>query len=191
MDLADTRQLRAVGFPDGSVGTCIQRPEPQQLLLCYLTDRTAFRRGRQTIWVDPTGEVDALDRVGASLREEIGRRGLAIEINPTSNLLIGDLGDLESHPLWRISPPRARSTAPRLAVTVGSDDPLVFNSSLPMEYQLLYDALVLAGLTDSDALEWLDSVRRAGLERRFTTRRLPAPDLWSIENQAVLDPAPL
>jgi hypothetical protein len=60
-----------------------------------------------------------------------------------------------------------------------------------MEYQLLYDALVLAGLTDSDALEWLDSVRRAGLERRFTTRHVPARDLWSVENQAVLDPPPL
>ena len=143
------------------------------------------------IWVDPTGEVDALDRVGTSLREKIGRQGLAVEINPTSNLLIGDLGDLGSHPLWRISPPHARSPAPRLAVTVGSDDPLVFNSSLPMEYQLLYDALVLAGLTDSDALEWLDSVRRAGLERRFTTRHVPARDLWSVENQAVLDPPPL
>jgi hypothetical protein len=60
-----------------------------------------------------------------------------------------------------------------------------------MEYQLLYDALVLAGLTDSDALEWLDSVRRAGLERRFTTRHVPARDLWSVGNQAVLDPPPL
>jgi len=190
-DLSDTRQLSAVGFPDR---TSVQRPSkhaPQQVLLRYLTDQAVFRAGRRTTWVDPTGEVDALERIGTSLREEIGRRGLAIEINPTSNLLIGDLGDLESHPLWRISPPHARSPLPRLAVTVGSDDPLVFNSSLPMEYQLLYDALVLAGLTDSDALEWLDSVRRAGLERRFTTRNVPFDDIWSVENPAVLDPAPL
>ena len=62
------------------------------------------------------------------------------------------------------------NTAPRLAVTVGSDDPLVFNATLPMEYQLLFDALVLAGLSDTEALAWLDGVRRTGLERRFTTR---------------------
>lgn len=47
-------------------------------------------------------------------------------------------------------------------VTIGSDDPLVFNSSLPMEYQLLFDTLVLAGLTDAEALEWLDKARQTG-----------------------------
>jgi hypothetical protein len=39
-----------------------------------------------------------------------------------------------------------------------------------MEYQLLFDVLVLAGLSATDALAWLHGVRRTGLERRFTTR---------------------
>jgi adenosine deaminase len=138
--------------------------------------------------VDPSGEVGALERISASLRAEIGRRGLAIEINPTSNLLVGDLGDLENHPLWRMSPPRASRSTPRLAVTVGSDDPLVFNSSLPMEYQLLFDSLLLAGLTDAEALEWLDRVRRTGMERRFTTPGVTAADLFALENLTPMDP---
>jgi len=58
-----------------------------------------------------------------------------------------------------------------------------------MEYQLLFDALVLAGLSDSEALHWLDGVRRTGLERRFTTPAVPAEQCWKdLENLAPLDP---
>jgi hypothetical protein len=194
-DLADVNQLRAVGFPDRKVTAPDDEKDVRPLLLYrYLKDALVFRRGRQTIWVDPRDEVDALDRIGESLRAEIGRRGLAIEINPTSNLLIGDLSDLEHHPLWRISRPLSQDPAARLAVTIGSDDPLIFNSSLPMEYQRLYDALVLAGLSDAQALQWLDGVRQTGLQRRFTTaaaKDLTEDGLWAVENPAPLDPPPL
>ena len=77
----------------------------------------------QTVTVDPAGEVDAVARIGASLRAEIARRAIAIEINPTSNLLVGDLSDLAGHPLWRLAPPRPNPDLPPLSVTVGSDDP--------------------------------------------------------------------
>jgi hypothetical protein len=189
-DLADVSRLRAVGFPDGR--TPAARGNRETRLLRYLTDQEVFQRGRRTIWVDPTGEVDAMERIGSSLRAEIGRRGLAVEINPTSNLLIGDLGDLVGHPLWRLNSPLPGDPGPRLAVTVGSDDPLIFNSMLPMEYQLLFDALVLAGLSDSDALRWLDGVRRTGLERRFTTPPVAVSQQWKdLENPTPLDPPPL
>jgi len=187
-DLPNGRYLRAAGFPDGDARPFAARGPRAQLLVQYLVDGPTFERGRRTVWVDPSGEVEALGRISTSLRAEIGRRGLAIEINPTSNLLVGDLGDLKNHPLWRMSPPRAGRSTSRLAVTVGSDDPLVFNSSLPMEYQLLFDALLLAGLTDAEALEWLDRVRRTGMERRFTVPGVTPADLFRLENLAPMDP---
>jgi hypothetical protein len=189
-DLADADRLGAAGFPDGR--TVTTGDNRSRLLLGYLADQAVFRAGRRTVWVDPAGEVDAIQRIGCSLRAEIGRRGLAVEINPTSNLLIGDLGDLAGHPLWRLNSPVPGDDGPRLAVTVGSDDPLVFNSALPMEYQLLFDALVLAGLSDSEALRWLDGVRRTGLERRFTSRTIAPDQRWEdLENLSPLAPPPL
>lgn len=193
-DLADVDRLREAGFPDGRAASARWRGRTRasrharSLLLRYLTDQAAFRRGRTTVWVDPIGEVDATHRVAGSLRAEIGRRGLAVEINPTSNLLIGDLGDLAGHPLWRLSSPLPANQDPRIAVTLGSDDPLVFNSALPMEYQLLFDALVLAGLSDSEAIDWLERVRRTGLERRFTSPRVAGEPFEERENLATLDP---
>jgi hypothetical protein len=56
-----------------------------------------------------------------------------------------------------------------------------------MEYQLLFDALLVAGLTDAEALEWLDRVRRTGMERRFTTPGVIAADLFALENLAAMD----
>jgi hypothetical protein len=193
IDLGNAAQLNAVGFPDGIDGARRwrlaegQRPFRQEVLAQYLTDRPSFRRGREIRWIDPSAEIDALIRLQIALRAEVGRRGLAIEVNPTSNLLIGDLGDLENHPLWRLSPPR-QTNLPSVAITVGSDDPLVFNSNLPSEYQLLFDALILADLSDAEALEWLDRVRRTGLERRFTMTAIDFESLFDIENIDALDP---
>jgi hypothetical protein len=191
-DLTDPDQLARAGFPDRPGPEPPTRGDRNWILDRYLRDQQVFKRGMATLLVDPSAEMNALTQIGISLREEVGRRGLAIEINPTSNLLIGDLTDLENHPLWRLAPPRPRPDLPPLAVTVGSDDPLVFNCRLPGEYQLLFDALLLAGLTDLETMDWLDRVRRNGLERRFTTPfASTAPggaDPFDIENLTELDP---
>ena len=70
-DLSDTGQLAAVGFPDGGTAGPYLGTGRLRLLFRYLTDRRVFRAGRTTIWVDPAGEVEALARIGASLRDEI------------------------------------------------------------------------------------------------------------------------
>ena len=106
------------------------------------------------------------------LRRKVGLRGITVEVNPTSNLLIGDLGDLTGHPLWRLRPPRPGSVdIPPVAICIGSDDPVVFGSDLRQEYQCLADAMTLAGLSDEEIRQWLDRTRASGLESRFTLGR--------------------
>jgi adenosine deaminase len=103
------------------------------------------------------------------LRRKVGRLGLTIEVNPTSNLLIGDLNDLARHPLWRLRPIRPTDDdTPPLPICVGSDDPLVFDLSLRLEYQSLYDAMILAGYSEEEIRRWIDRTRESGLEGRFT-----------------------
>ena len=80
---------------------------------------------------------------------------------------------LTSHPLWRLNPPRpSPNDPPAVAVCVGSDDLITFNSHLRAEYQCLYDAMLLGGLSDEQARSWLERVRASGLESRFSIRRL-------------------
>jgi hypothetical protein len=55
-----------------------------------------------------------------------------------------------------------------VSVCVGSDDPLTFASDLRQEYQLLVDAMAMAGVSDEQARRWIERVRIRGLEGRFT-----------------------
>lgn len=135
-----------------------------------------FLEGRQIEWIDPSAEVDALAGLQAGVRRKLGERGITVEVNPSSNLLIGDLGDLSQHPLWRLSPPvEKEDDAPPVSICIGSDDPLTFATNLPQEYQLMHDALTLTGLSEEQARRWLDRVRTTGLGNRFTVRRSDTP----------------
>jgi len=123
----------------------------------------------------------------------VGTSGLAVEVNPTSNLLIGNLGDLTTHPLWRLRPPYPGEDITPVSICVGSDDPVVFGSNLRQEYQALYDAMLLAGLSDEEARQWLDRTRACGLETRFTLAQRSGKSLFdpaaiNLENFPVIEP---
>lgn len=169
-DLHDDTQLRAVGFPHGRPH--VTNDPRRARLLSYLTDPGLFRRGRESLWIDPSPEGPALVSLQATLRHRVAALGLTVEINPSSNLLIGNLGELQEHPLWRLRPPKPGSEERPIAVCIGSDDPLTFAADLPSEYMLLHDALVFNGLSSDEADRWLDEVRQAGLRTRFTIPRL-------------------
>ena len=180
-DLLDSTLLWRVGWPHGAPpgeqadfarlpieaapGTLDRR---LALLYRYLSDPLVFDLGRRVEWIDPSPEAEALEYLQHGLREKVASYGLTVEVNPTSNLLIGDLGSLTQHPMWRLDPPRPDPAMPPVAICVGSDDPLTFASSLVEEYNVLYDGLMEAGLEDASAREWLERVRRRGLEARFT-----------------------
>jgi hypothetical protein len=191
--LFDLQQLRQAGFPDRrtlddlSAAQLSAADDVQRLLLPYLRSTELFRRGREIIWIDPSSEAEPLLAVQNELRRKVGARGLVVEVNPTSNLLVGDLGDLTNHPLWRLRPPVSRADVPPVSVAVGSDDPVIFVSWLRDEYQLLADAMTLAGLSAEDSLHWLDRTRACSLESRFTLRgRSPEPLTATINPERLL-----
>lgn len=192
--------LRAAGFPGpardamppaaGSPsppGRADSTSERANLLLArYLTDGGVFQRGQALLFEDPAFEAAALASLQRELRRKVGARGVTVEINPSSNLLVGNLGDLTHHPLWRLRPPRRDGDAPPVAVCIGSDNPLAATTRTPEEYQLAYDTLTLAGASHAEAAAWLDETRRAGLAARFT---LPSfnPDITSLRRREELD----
>lgn len=158
--------------------------QPWELLRCYLSDPGAFQRGQKTELVDPAFEAATLEVLQDELRRKIAAAGITVEINPSSNLLIGNLGDLKNHPLWRLKPPRGGDNVLPVAVCIGSDNPLTFATRTREEYQLVYDTLTLAGLSDIEARQWLEEARESGLASRFT---LPGQVDWSTAMWASMD----
>jgi Adenosine deaminase len=172
--LHDDACLRWAGFPNGPPPADWRHSdlaEGDKLFLSYLLDPGVFLRGRTIEWVDPAGEGEVLAEIQDRIRRKYGEYGIAVEVNPTSNLLIGDLQDLDNHPLWRLAPPGAGLDVPPVSVCIGSDDPLTFGTNLRQEYQFLHDALTLAGLSDQEARLWLERTRANGLDARFTLAR--------------------
>ena len=173
------QQLKALGFPDRSryLAPTVGRSEgdeteSRKLMRDYLRNTRVWRNGRvlETIVFDELGhELEALRSLQRSLRQKVGMLGLTVEVNPSSNLLISDLGHLEEHPIWRLSQPLDEVLP--LSVCIGSDDPLTFATNLPHEYQLLFDRMVQAGQSHEVALDWLDKAREAGMRGRFTLPR--------------------
>ena len=96
---------------------------------------------------------------------------ITIETNPSSNISVGDLGDITNHPLFKMVPLVESADEPALLATVNTDDPLTFATSLADEFAHLRFALERKGVPGTLALDFLNRVRAQALSARFT---LPA-----------------
>lgn len=178
--LHDETSLKHIGFPD-----CEYRPSRYKehlnnkysLLRRYLTDPEVFRWGHEVEWIGVEPEIAPMTALQNYVRQKIATLGLVVEVNPTSNLLIGNLTDLKNHPFWRLNPPTGLSDLPPVALCIGSDDPLTFATNLRREYALLYESLVDGGLSSSQACEWVDKIREMGMNSRFTRKLTPSRHL--------------
>ena len=105
----------------------------------------------------------------------IAERGIPLEVSPTSNVCLGVFPDLASHAFRFL-----RESG--VTVTVNSDDPPLFNTTLNDEVVLLHDAFGYSVeqvddiLLDAVRCSFLPDDRRARMESEFRTemRRLKA-----------------
>jgi hypothetical protein len=156
---------------DRDPGRTDESSQVERLLRAYLRDESVWRNGRVLETLDLRNlshEAPALSALQTALQRKIGELCLTIEVNPSSNLLIGDLIDFKNHPLWRMKPVDYSGNSSPLSICIGTDNPLTFATTLPHEYQLLFDAMVLGEKTHEVAVKWIDEVREAGMRTRFT-----------------------
>lgn len=102
--------------------------------------------------------------------------GIAIETNPSSNYLIGTIKKYDEHPIFRFNSRKLKQVEPnmQLSVSINTDDQGVFDTLLENEYALM--ALALKKKKDKDnhkiydiedIYEWIDYVRKMGIEQSF------------------------
>ena len=128
--------------------------------------------GPESVW----GAVHALhaERIGHGVQSiedpalvaYLAEHGIALEVCPTSNLRLGVYPDVTVHPL-------ARLREAGVIITVNSDDPPLFNTTLTDEVLLLHtafgldigaiDEILLAGVRHS----FLPAARKQRLEQEF------------------------
>ncbi len=181
--LHDPSVLRRFGYPfmhQWVGGDAIDR-----LVHRYLTDPIVYLRGQEPIEISVNDvEVRMLMQAGQWLRSEIACREMTIETNPTSNVLIHDMGGIDSHPAFRFQPlPNRRADGEEpVQLSINTDDPISFATSLGDEYAYLYGALLRDRTGAHDGLRWLAERRDDGFRSRFT---LPASKDLTIVNEIV------
>ena len=98
-----------------------------------------LRRKRRKLIATPRSIMEAQDLltdIQAQLVEEVVERDLVIEINPSSNLAIGDMDDLRKHPALRLIQQQAD-----IRMAINCDDPGTFHTRIENEFAAMADAL--------------------------------------------------
>lgn len=110
-----------------------------------------------------------------ALQWDLATKGISIESNPSSNVLIGTFGVYEKHPVFRFNntdleiDPQKYRECPQLTVSVNTDDLGIFDTSQEFEYALLYfalnsikDDLGKPRYGKTEILRYLENLRKMG-----------------------------
>lgn len=104
-----------------------------------------------------------------ALLEGLAAAGIALEVNPASNVSLGVYPDAESVPL-------AALYESGVGIALGSDDPLLFKSRLTAQYEIARD---LHGFSDTQLAKMAaDSIRASVASDMVKTKLLAGVDAW-------------
>ncbi|MCQ2361260.1 MAG: hypothetical protein MJ009_07295, partial [Paludibacteraceae bacterium] len=124
--------------------------------------------------------VRILETIQEKMQEEIARRHIAIECNPTSNLRIGNIPRYVEHPIVKFNNEDLIRTdgkvdkSAQISVSINTDDAGIFATSLEKEFTLM--ALALEKETTEDGepkyqqrsvYRWLENVRENAFIQKF------------------------
>lgn len=98
------------------------------------------------------------------LKEKLGKKGIVIEVNPSSNMAIADLDGMEENQLYQLD---GRMDQQNLIVCINSDDPAVFNTNVSNELAYIYYGMLEKNISREAALLWIDKIRRNGMNSSF------------------------
>lgn len=116
----------------------------------------------------PPQEILLLKELQAMLQRYVSKRGVIVEANPSSNVVIGHMDTIHEHPLYRFS--SYRCDYKDIMVCVNSDDPGVFQTNTANELGIAYMGMVEQGVGREACLEWIERLRESGMRGSFIRR---------------------
>lgn len=118
--------------------------------------------------------IEAVEAMQQAMRQVVFKKGICIECNPTSNVLIGTFKRYSKHPVLNFNNYRMGEDDRHMniPVSLNTDDLGVFDTSLANEYALMFDAVCrerhAAGNYNDDAVyEYLEYLRENGINMKF------------------------
>lgn len=131
----------------------------------------------------PDCYIEGVKKVQKAMQSFIGKRGIGIECNPSSNLMISTMESYAEHPIVQLYNKDLEKDVSKmqeclqLFVSINTDDKGVFHTSLENEYALM--ACAMEKIRDKQGnpvynrqmiYQWLDNIRKMGLQQSFMGR---------------------
>lgn len=121
----------------------------------------------EPIYVNPNDlEFEITLEMQNYLREKIAKKGIVIEVNPSSNQVIGEMDTIFDNQLYKLNLAGDESKK-NVMVCVNSDDPLVFNTNAANELSFIYYGMIKSGVGMESALKWIEKIRKTGMDTSF------------------------
>lgn len=98
------------------------------------------------------------------LRQKLSREGIVVEVNPSSNVAIGEVDKITENQIYKLNLPRGEDN---VMVCINSDDPTVFHTNVSNELAFIYYGILHKGVSRENALEWIDRIRECGMKASF------------------------
>lgn len=156
--------------------------EAAVLYHAYHYNPAVCKEGNKPVVIKIPGHmVYGISLLQKAMQKDIAKKGIAIETNPSSNLMIGGLAGYDSHPIVSfnnkglVSDSSMLNDCPQINVSINTDDLGVFTTTLYNEYTLMAYALenkldhTGANVYKKDMVyDWINHVREMGNEQSFS-----------------------
>lgn len=144
----------------------------------YHFDKEVKEKGYQVLGVKiEQWYINIMESMQKAMQKEVFRKGISIECNPTSNVLIGTFKRFIKHPILIFNNHHLGEDGQHLniPVSINTDDLGVFDTSLENEYAVMLNAICRErhenGNYNDDAIyDYLDYLRQSGINMAFYER---------------------
>jgi hypothetical protein len=146
----------------------------------YWYSQNVRNRGNSTVTVEMKNQkiqwLQICRDVQVKLLNIVRERQLVVEVNPSSNRVVGPMDKMDDHPVFRLTLDKDNHLAIDSRVTINTDDPGVFATSLTHEFYLLGEILVNRGVPETEVVKWLEWLRKNGEDYSFLRNHPNASD---------------
>ena len=109
-------------------------------------------------------DIQITETMQSVLRQKLSRKGIVVEINPSSNTAIGEVDKITDNQIYQLNQPGREDN---VMVCINSDDPTVFHTNVSNEFAYIYYGMLYNGVSRESALAWIDKVRECGMKSSF------------------------
>jgi hypothetical protein len=100
------------------------------------------------------------------VRHKVAMKGIVVEVNPSSNYIIGHMNSMYENQFFQINKLHDEDLS-NIIISINTDDPIVFNTNISNEIAYLYYGMLYRGIGKSTALEWIEKIRKSGMDTSF------------------------